>query len=124
MNIEFLKSLLLNPQEPRTPAQATLASWVARCNTGGAGGDNLFKHNGRLYLLSAEQHEHANGAISGRVFKVTAGGAGLFDAGAFKVRQDGSVERVPEELRDVLTAIDQGVVQAIDGAFRDILAGK
>ena len=66
MNIEFLKSLLLNPQTPRTPAQATLASWVAKCNAG-IGGDNLFHHDGHVYVIGIEYHEQANGAITGLV---------------------------------------------------------
>ena len=101
MNIEFLKSLLLDPLKERTPAQATLASWIAKCNAG-IGGDNLFHHDGRAYVIGILLTEQANGAIKGDIFRFTPDGLAHF--GPFKVASDGTVERMPEPLRDVLTA--------------------
>ena len=104
MNIEFLKSLLLDPQTPRTPAQATLAGWVAKCNAG-IGGDNVLRHEGHTYVLGTAFNEQANGAITGAWFRF--GPEGLSPLGGFTIAADGALERVPKdaELRDVLWAL-------------------
>ena len=99
MNIEFLKSLLLDPYARRTPAQATLASWFGKCNTG-IGGDNVLRAPDGLLYVIGDPEELKNLAIQGRISVF--GRDGLRDCGAYKIAPDGRVERVPEQLRDVL----------------------
>lgn len=102
MNIEFLKSLLLDPLKGRTPAQATLASWIAKCNTG-SGGDNLLKHEGRLYVIDPTIHvrERKDGSLEGHIWFHDQ--TGLHPLGRYYIAADGRVEQMPEELRGVLT---------------------
>lgn len=85
-----------------TPAQALLAAWYARCGTS-SGGDNLIAVNGSTYVISHPE-KLGNGAIKGRIYRF-AGRNGLADLGGYHIGADGSVIRLPDELRDTLPCV-------------------
>lgn len=80
-------------------AAETLASWRAECG-GRVGGDNVLHHAGRTFVLDPHPRALKNGAIEGRVFRF--GPTGLIDIGGYKIATDGTIDRLPDEVRDPL----------------------
>lgn len=86
-------------------AEETLAAWRSACG-GSAGGENLFRHAGHVYVIEVLAPERlVNRAIRGRVYRF--GPGGLVDIGGYKIAANGAVAACPEELRGALPGTER-----------------
>jgi len=108
-------------------AQATLERWTTACKLS-TGGENEFVVNGKNYFWETSSRRHADGAITGSVYRETEtrsdGRRMVRPAGAFRIDGDGNVKLAPKFLREAAVAVviksdnvDETVISGLQQSF-------
>ncbi len=85
-----------------TDANETMKKWTAAC-VAQTGSQNVYVVKGQKYMWEISETEHADGAITGTIFKMLTvkpdGSGTVRQTGSFRIEPDGSVGRAPAFLK-------------------------
>jgi hypothetical protein len=83
----------------RADAAKTYDKWDRHCRET-TGSSNVFVQDGEKFFFEGSRKEHADGAITGSIFKMI-GKTHARKVGSFRINGDGTVARAPKVLKDL-----------------------
>jgi len=112
----------------RADAGKTMDAWIKAC-VEATGSSNVYRVGGDEFFWETSRTEHADGAITGSIVKVTVknpdGSSYCRKVGTFRIEGDGRIARAPKWLKDAAIArVGRHAVEGADGSASKLGIGS